>query len=279
MMFRSFSRVALSRQALSIYRAPFVRSYISDNQVRKQYHQLFVSCDLDSSGYVTFDELHSTLFRFGLANLDTKKPNLLQQTFDAATTTTTTTTTTSTTTTTTTNIASLGEGRTDALLPEQFEVFIQKAVFLKTEYDNTLPEGKSPLWWRKLRLELRHYGSSFNLLYNQTKSAVFLLIDHGWRLSKQERKMVQAAVLDFLKTLPFAVLLAAPMGSLIVPVVAKFVPSLLPSAFHTTTSEDLVEWNKKDRAEKLAISSLEVASRILQLEQKLREASEGTKGT
>ena len=294
-MIQTFARSIL-RQPKQIFRYNNRRSYITDAQVRKQYQRLFTSCDLDGSGFVSFDELQSTLFRFGLANLDAKEPNLLRKTFDEAyltpvvsasspipstsssTISTSSTSSTSNTATTTTipqntTTTQNQQQETDALKPEQFEIFIQRAVYLKTQYDNTLPEGTSPLWWRKFRLELRHYGSSFNLLYNQTKGAGFLLIDHGWRLSKQERKMVWVVLLDFIKTLPFAVLLAAPMGSLIVPLVARFLPSLLPSTFHTS---DPNEWDKKDRTEKLVISSLEVASRILQLEKGLREVKEGS---
>lgn len=264
-LFRSLARSPLTRQT---FRSPWIqqqqyqlpcsflpfvqcRTYISDTQVRQQYRRLFRSCDLDSSGYVTFNELHSTLFRFGLADLDAKEPDLLRRTFDEA-------------------IQPTCDEK-DALSPESFEAFIQRAVFLKTEFDNTLPEGKSPLFWRKFKLELRHYGSSFNLLYNQTRSASALLVDHGWRMTKEERKMVMVAVFDFIKTLPFAALLVAPMGSLLVPLVAKLFPALLPTAFYST---DPTEWNNKDRTEKLAITSLEVASRILLLEKKLREANE-----
>lgn len=234
------------------------RSYVSDARVRKQYNQLFSSCDLNNSGYVTYDELKSTLFRFGLADLEAKQPDLLKQMFAEAS---------------ATHIGATNEGLDpttppDALSSEAFETFIQRSVYVKTRFDNALPEGNSPLWWRKFRLELRHYASSFNLLYSQTKCAGRVVLNHGWRMKKEERKMVQVAVFDFLKTLPFAALLVAPMGSLMVPIVMKVFPSLLPSAFYTTNPE---EWHSKDRADKLAITSLEVATRILRLEKRLRE--------
>jgi hypothetical protein len=233
---------------------PFTcRSYVSDARVRKQYNQLFSSCDLNNSGYVTYDELKSTLFRFGLADLDAKQPDLLKQMFAEAS---------------ATHVGRDSATPPDALSPENFETFIQRSVYVKTKFDNALPEGNSPLWWRKCRLELRHYASSFNLLYSQTKSAGRVVLNHGWRMKKEERKMVQVAVFDFLKTLPFAALLVAPMGSLMVPIVMKVFPSLLPSAFYTTNPED---WHSKDRADKLAITSLEVATRILRLEKRLRE--------
>ena len=133
-LFRSLARSPLTRQT---FRSPWIqqqqyqlpcsflpfvqcRTYISDTQVRQQYRRLFRSCDLDSSGYVTFNELHSTLFRFGLADLDAKEPDLLRRTFDEA-------------------IQPTCDEKY-ALSPESFEAFIQRAVFLKTEFDNTLPE-------------------------------------------------------------------------------------------------------------------------------------------
>ena len=63
----------------------------------------------------------------------------------SATSSTSNTTTIPQNTTTTQN----QQQETNALKPEQFEIFIQRAVYLKTQYDNTLPEGTSPLWWRK----------------------------------------------------------------------------------------------------------------------------------
>ena len=246
------------------------RSYISDENIRKQYLKLFHTCDLDGTGFVTYEELQSTLFRFGLADLDAKQPDLLKQIFSEVS-----------------SIAPAAKDSKDAtadhvdgsfvktaLSPEAFETFIQRSVYIQTTYDNTLPDGKSPLWWKKFRVELRHYASSFNLLYCQTKSACELLIDHGWRMKKEERKIVQVAVFDFLKSLPFAVLLVAPMGSLMVPIVAKIFPQLLPSTFYNTNPE---EWNSKVRSDKLAITSLEVATRILRLEKNLREAKEAEK--
>lgn len=243
------------------------RSYISDENIRKQYLKLFHTCDLDGTGFVTYEELQSTLFRFGLADLDAKQPDLLKQIFS--------------------EVSSIAPAAKDskadhvdgsfvktALSPEAFETFIQRSVYIQTTYDNTLPDGKSPLWWKKFRVELRHYASSFNLLYCQTKSACELLIDHGWRMKKEERKIVQVAVFDFLKSLPFVVLLVAPMGSLMVPIVAKIFPQLLPSTFYNTNPE---EWNSKVRSDKLAITSLEVATRILRLEKNLREAKEAEK--
>lgn len=228
------------------------RTYVSDSTVHQQYQELFHACDLDKSGAVTYNELQSTLFRFGLAELDSQQPDALRRLFAQASTTTDTAT------------------ESAALSPASFQIFIQRAVEEKTKFDNTLPHGNSPLWWRKGRLALQHYTSSFNLLYSQTKSAGALLLDHGWKMKKEERKMVGVVVFDFLKTLPFAALLVAPLGSLMVPMVAKFFPQLLPTAFYTTNPD---EWNNKDRADKLAITSLQVACRILKLERGLREAN------
>ena len=85
-------------------------------------------------------------------------------------------------------------------------------------------------------------------------------------MKRTERRLVWVAVLDFVKVLPFAALLVAPGGSVMVPLVVKYFPSFLPSTFSTDSLD------KQHREKNIQKSSLEVASRILTLEKELKVA-------
>ncbi len=208
--------------------------------IKRKYAQLFEACDTDDSGAVSLAELKTTLFRFGLAGLDAPT---LARVFDRC-----------------------DVDKNGSLNLDSFIKFVEESADLKTAFDNQLPEGSAPLWWRKFKRELSHYRTSFSLLAEQTRSATALLWDHGWRMKRTERRLVWVAVLDFVKVLPFAALLVAPGGSVMVPLVVKYFPSFLPSTFSTDSLD------KQHREKNIQKSSLEVASRILTLEKELKVA-------
>ena len=207
--------------------------------MQTQYRKLFMACDVDRNGFVTMEELRKTLFRFGLNKLgDATLETLFQERAlseeDEV-------------------LSLLGDGPSSdndldldsvhqfqgpRLDFHKFVDFVEHAVELKTALDRKIPGGTSPLWWRKFRRELGFYKASFSLLWEQTKSAALLVIDHGRNLSRNERRLVWISVLDFVKVLPFAALLVAPGGSLIAPFMAKVFPSMMPSTFKVLVHDD-----------------------------------------
>jgi len=55
-------------------------------------------------------------------------------------------------------------------------------------------------------------------------------------LSKEEKKQVKKQLLDICKTIPSLTIFILPGGSLLLPLLVKFIPQLLPSAFNENKS-------------------------------------------
>ena len=51
-------------------------------------------------------------------------------------------------------------------------------------------------------------------------------------LTKEEKKKVKKQLLDICKTIPSLTIFLLPGGSLLLPILIKFIPQLLPSAFN-----------------------------------------------
>jgi hypothetical protein len=182
-------------------------------------------------------ELGVTLFRFGLDNLEKKQLAAL--------------------------FASVAGERSDGLALDGFVKFVEAAISTNTaDFVEPAPDGWIPSWWQRSLRELRHYRTGFRLLIAQTKSAVSLVVACRSQVNANDRRLVLIAALDFGKCLPFAVLMLAPGGSILLPVLMKMLPSLLPTTFHVPV---------QDGTHKNIAASLEVATRILHLESQLRK--------
>ena len=57
-------------------------------------------------------------------------------------------------------------------------------------------------------------------------------------LSKEEQKKVQDQLLDVFKSIPSLAIFLLPGGALLLPLVVKFIPKLLPSAFDDNRIEE-----------------------------------------
>jgi hypothetical protein len=67
----------------------------------------------------------------------------------------------------------------------------------------------------------------------QNKQLVLLLAQSTQRnLTKTERKIVKSQVIDICKTIPSLAIFLLPGGSLLLPILIKFIPTLLPSSFN-----------------------------------------------
>ncbi|WP_258932024.1 LETM1 domain-containing protein [Flavobacterium oreochromis] len=51
-------------------------------------------------------------------------------------------------------------------------------------------------------------------------------------LNPEEKKKVKTQILDICKTIPSLTIFLVPGGSLLLPILIKFIPKLLPSAFN-----------------------------------------------
>ena len=75
---------------------------------------------------------------------------------------------------------------------------------------------------KRLLLELSESGELVKLLIQSTKK----------ELTKDEKNKVKDQLLDICKTIPSLTIFLIPGGTLLLPILIKFIPSLLPSAFN-----------------------------------------------
>lgn len=79
-------------------------------------------------------------------------------------------------------------------------------------------------------------------LYHELKDSkelVVLLSQSTIRdLSKAEQKKVQEQLIDIFKSIPSLAIFLLPGGAILLPLVVKFMPKLLPSAFDDNRIED-----------------------------------------
>lgn len=78
----------------------------------------------------------------------------------------------------------------------------------------------------------------------ESKELMHLLILSTYReLNKEEKKKVKGQLLDIFKTIPSLTIFALPGGTLLLPIIIKLMPTILPSAFN----ENIKEYDKKDK--------------------------------
>jgi len=80
----------------------------------------------------------------------------------------------------------------------------------------------------RLTKEIKESGELMQLLAKSTAKD----------LSKDEKKKVKKQLLDICKTIPSLTIFLLPGGSLLLPILIKFIPQLLPSAFNENLDED-----------------------------------------
>jgi len=73
---------------------------------------------------------------------------------------------------------------------------------------------------------------------NESAELVKLLTHSTVRdLSKEERKLVKNQLLDICKSIPSLAIFLLPGGGLLLPILIKFIPKMLPSAFNENMEE------------------------------------------
>ena len=72
----------------------------------------------------------------------------------------------------------------------------------------------------------------------QSKELMVLLAHSTLRdLDEKEKKKVKKQLLEICKTIPSLTIFLLPGGSLLLPILIKFIPTLLPSAFNENLEE------------------------------------------
>jgi len=67
-----------------------------------------------------------------------------------------------------------------------------------------------------------------------------LLLEHSTHrdLDEKEKKKVKKQLLDICKTVPSLTIFLLPGGSLLLPILIKFIPTLLPSSFNENLNHE-----------------------------------------
>ncbi|KAJ4493495.1 LETM1-like protein-domain-containing protein [Lentinula edodes] len=127
-----------------------------------------------------------------------------------------------------------------------------------------LPPGTAESAWKKVKHEAAHYWHGSKLLVSEVRISARIQwkILHGEQLTQRERRQLKRTTQDLLRLVPFAVFVIVPFMELLLPVVLKLFPNMLPSTF-----EDKFAAEEKQR--KLFRSGLEMAKF---LQETLRES-------
>ncbi|WP_310554578.1 LETM1-related biofilm-associated protein [Flavobacterium sp.] len=101
---------------------------------------------------------------------------------------------------------------------------------VKHFYDQTTQNVQNLISRNKFRLQLE---------ISQSKELMKLLAQSTKRdLTPEEKKKVRNQVLDICKTIPSLTIFIIPGGSLLLPILIKFIPQLLPSAFNENLTKE-----------------------------------------
>ena len=74
---------------------------------------------------------------------------------------------------------------------------------------------------------------------SESKELMVLLAHSTQRdLDKEEKKKVKKQLLDICKTVPSLTIFLIPGGSLLLPILIKFIPQMLPSSFNENLEEE-----------------------------------------
>lgn len=149
-------------------------------------------------------------------------------------------------------------------LPEELEFFNELCVFLhvpQKEVHNAMTMIENFVLQYSDRMELLSHGSSYEKVYgnvskrwtkilgrNSEKLAIELkeskelvqLIrkSTGEDLTKEEKEMVKNQFKDIIKSMPALAIFMLPGGALLLPLILKIVPELVPSAFRDNELDD-----------------------------------------
>lgn len=110
---------------------------------------------------------------------------------------------------------------------------------------------KKPLKQRIID-EIVHYYHGFRLLFIDIKITYGLVMRvlNGYTLTRREYRLLTRTVGDMFRLVPFSVFIIVPFAELLLPVVIKFFPGMLPTTFQTVTEkEEKIKQNLKVKIE------------------------------
>lgn len=99
--------------------------------------------------------------------------------------------------------------------------------------------GNSSITIKEIKALIEKNKKRLLLEIQESKELVKLLAQSTVRdLSKEEQKQVNKQLLDIFKSIPSLAIFMLPGGALLLPLVVKFIPNLLPSSFNKDMDEE-----------------------------------------
>ena len=91
--------------------------------------------------------------------------------------------------------------------------------------------------WQSIKDEAHHYWVGSKLLWSEIKVTKQILgrVVQGHELTRRERKQLVRTSTDLFRLIPFAIIVVIPFMELLLPVLLKVFPNMLPSTFEVRT--------------------------------------------
>ena len=101
-------------------------------------------------------------------------------------------------------------------------------------------EQKKLTLWQKIKKETAHYWDGTKLLGTEVKisSRLALKMAAGYELTRREDRQLKRTVQDLGRLVPFSVFVIVPFAELLLPVVLRLFPNMLPSTYEGQKSKD-----------------------------------------
>jgi LETM1 and EF-hand domain-containing protein 1 len=112
------------------------------------------------------------------------------------------------------------------------------------ESERRLPEErkeKKLTIGQKIKKEVQHYWDGTKLLATEVKISMKLALKMaaGYELSRRESRQLQRTVKDLSRLVPFSVFVIVPFAELLLPVVLRLFPNMLPSTYEGQKSREM----------------------------------------
>ncbi|XP_022255342.1 mitochondrial proton/calcium exchanger protein-like [Limulus polyphemus] len=95
--------------------------------------------------------------------------------------------------------------------------------------------------WKRIWDEILHYYHGFRLFFIDVKISSRLVwkVLHADNLTRREHRQLVRTVSDVFRILPFSVFIIVPFMEVLLPVVIKLFPGMLPSTFQTSSEKEM----------------------------------------
>ncbi|KAK2788095.1 hypothetical protein FQN52_006932 [Onygenales sp. PD_12] len=100
--------------------------------------------------------------------------------------------------------------------------------------------GKKLTLGQKIKKEAQHYWDGTKLLATEVKISTKLALKMaaGYELSRRENRQLQRTVKDLARLVPFSAFVLVPFAELLLPIVLKLFPNMLPSTYEGQKSKE-----------------------------------------